>query len=61
MKKYKKMMITAMIYPLILIFVGLLIGRNLFVEEWKEVIVCFILYVGVAYLVLRIREAASRG
>ena len=60
MKKYKKLLITAIIYPLILLTVSLIISRNLFIDEWKEVILCFILYVGIAFFVLRNREKATR-
>jgi len=56
MKRNKKIIIAAIIYFLVLITISFTIGRNLFIEEWKEIIISFILYIGAVYLILRGKE-----
>jgi hypothetical protein len=60
MKKHKKTILAALTFPLSLLIVSSLIGRNLFVEEWKEVLVCFALYVGVVFLIYRRKETTRQ-
>jgi Ca2+/Na+ antiporter len=60
MKKHKKIILAALTFPLSLLIVSFLIGRNLFVEEWKEVIVCLVLYVGVVFLIYRRKETTRQ-